>query len=380
MSLKKYFLLLLGLVIITCSDKEAVKENNKATEIINLQNLDRNHSANIEDFVTNTEYLILKTGDKFFGEITKLIFKNNKIYLLDGYRGKIIMVFDRQGNLLSSFTHQGDGPGEFRSPSDMWVNTNGNLELLDESLRKLIVYNEDGKFIEERRLPFAAEKFVKTDQNYTFFTNNIAFAFGEDSNETGLVISTDHNLQNPQIIIPADLDRKDFYYVTTQNFTQLNNQWFFFQPFSHELTGLSDDNNIILEFGDLNFPKDFFGINQKRGMDMMTDLYNLGKAWDNGAFYDLGDYIYFKFQINLTVYMSFYDKQTHEVTTAKRNNWEINSNCIVSRFDPITSTGNQLVFHLLPNHLKMLDELSCLSSQEKESIDENNVLMLWTVD
>ena len=53
-------------------------------------------------------------------------------------------------------------------------------------------------------------------------------------------------------------------------------------------------------------------------MDLLTDLYNLGKAWDNGAFYDLEDYIYFKFQINLTVYMTFYNKNDHQVITAKQ--------------------------------------------------------------
>ena len=290
------------------------------------------------------------------------------------------MVFDFEGNLLTSFSHQGEGPREFNVPTDMWINDNGHIELLDESLRKVITYDETGEFIKEKHLSFIAEKFIKTEKNYFFYTNNIAFAFDEDNNKTGLLISTDHNLNNPTVIVPADLDRKDFYYVNTQNFASLNNQWFFFQPFSNELKNLSNGNNIKLEFGDLNFPKDFFANNpKKKGMDLLTDLYNLGKAWDNGAFYDLEDYIYFKFQINLTVYMTFYNKNDHQVITAKQKNWSVNRNCMISRFDPIASTRNQLVFHLLPNEIKMLSELNCFSPDQLKNIDENNVLMLWTV-
>lgn len=336
--------------------------------------------VNFEDYVSNTEFILLKSGDYYFSEITKLLFKNNKIYLLDGQRGHKLMIFDQFGNLLHAIKGKGNGPGEYEAASDMWVNKDGTIEVLDEYQRKVILYNQEGAFMSEKRLPFAAEKFIKTDSHYIFYTNNIAFAFNADNNETGLVMQTDHDFKEAVSILPADLNRADFYYITTQNFTQLNNEWFFFQPFTHELMNMENGSDFTLDFGVLKFPKSHFKNSKEKGVDMMNKLYNLGKAWDNGCFYDLGQYIYFKFQVNLNIYMAFYNKASKQIKVANRNNWLVNTNCFVSRYDPIAKVGNKLVFHLLPNEIKMMKDLNCFDKDLLVHIDENNVLMLWTIN
>ncbi|KYG76961.1 6-bladed beta-propeller [Roseivirga echinicomitans] len=371
--------ILLGtsLLIFSCSKKEEASIN---VNTIEIGQIDKKATESIEKFISGAKYKILKTGDKFFAEITKLIIQNDRIYLLDGDRGQIILIYDLDGNLLNFISKTGSGPGEYRQPTDLWINLDGTIELLDEAQRKIITYSKNGDFINEMKLPFAAEKFIKTNSKYFFYTNNIAFSFKEDSNETGLVISTNLNLTNPEVIVPADMLRADFYYVTTQNFTQVNNSWYFFDAFSNRLINLSEGEDIILDFGELNFPTDFFTKEKKRGIDVMNDLYNLGKVWDIGAIYDTESYLYFKFQINLTVYMAFYDKEKGTTNVIPRDNWNVNMDCFVSRFDPLTAINNQLVFHLLPSQIKMLKELNCFPADKLKDIDENNVLMFWDIN
>jgi hypothetical protein len=56
-------------------------------------------------------------------------------------------------------------------------------------------------------LSISAEKLIKINKKYFFYTNTAGFAFKEDSNGTGLVISTKLDLTNPQVIVPVDLLR-----------------------------------------------------------------------------------------------------------------------------------------------------------------------------
>lgn len=375
--MKKLIVFCSFVLLVSCQGREKLESASTQT-LIDVSVLDKSFSTSINDFVTQTQLIVLKTEDKFFAEVTKLVIKNDKIYLLDGARGVILLVFDLQGNLLTSLAKQGEGPGEFKAASDLHVNEDGTMEVLDEALRKIITYNQDGSLKGEQRIPFAAEKFIKTKEHYFFYTNNIAFAFHEDSNETALVLRTSHELQDPKSIIPADMDRGDFYYITTQNFARLNGDWHFFQPFTNHLTNLNGGNDILIDFGENNFPADFFKNNRKKGVDLMNDLYNLGKSWDNGAFYDLGDYLYFKFQINLTVYMAFHKKSSRKTTVAQRDNWLINEHCMVSRFDPLAAIDNKLVFHLSPNNIKLMKDLSCFTV-DSDHVDDNNVLMFWSI-
>lgn len=374
---QKKIVILIFLGLLSCSSENSFEQNE--AQLIDMSQIDKNQRIDLNKFVKDVRFLTLETDKYFFAEITKLIIKNDRIYLLDGFRGKIILIFNLEGKFMLAITMQGDGPGEYRSPSDLWVNSDGSIEVLDEELRKIITYSDKGNFIKEIKLPFPSEKFVKTDENYLFFTNNISFSFNEDSNETALVALTNHSLNQITSMVPADLQRADFYYITKQNFTEINKEWYFVQPFSSKLINLSGGDDFIFDFGKENFPNDFFATTKKDPMGIMTDLYNLGRVWDFGLTYELDNYIYFKYQINLTIFMGFMNKENQVITLAKRDNWIINSNCIVSRFDPITSYDNQLVFHLLPNQIKMLKDLNCFDHDQIKDIDENNVLMLWNI-
>ena len=65
---------------------------------------------------------------------------NGNIYILDAGNCRI-QKFDPEGKFLASFGREGQGPGEFQSPSSLDFDAEGNLIVADRRSRKIqIVY------------------------------------------------------------------------------------------------------------------------------------------------------------------------------------------------------------------------------------------------
>lgn len=78
-----------------------------------------------------------------FGIINKvLIDDQNNIYLLDAQLSEI-SVFSPEGELLNTLGREGDGPGEFRGPTDMCFLSDGSIGVLQAFPGKVIKLNLD---------------------------------------------------------------------------------------------------------------------------------------------------------------------------------------------------------------------------------------------
>jgi hypothetical protein len=78
-----------------------------------------------------------------FGIINKvLIDDKNNIYLLDAQLSEI-SVFSPEGELINTLGREGDGPGEFRGPTDMCFLTDGTIGVLQAFPGKVIKLNLD---------------------------------------------------------------------------------------------------------------------------------------------------------------------------------------------------------------------------------------------
>jgi hypothetical protein len=72
-------------------------------------------------------------------------------YVLDGTDARIVR-YDREGNYLGAFGRAGDGPGEFRNPTDMTLLPDGRLLVCDYNQERLSWFSPDGRFIESAAL------------------------------------------------------------------------------------------------------------------------------------------------------------------------------------------------------------------------------------
>jgi sugar lactone lactonase YvrE len=74
------------------------------------------------------------------------------IYILDEGNCRI-QKFDPNGNFLDSFGREGQGPGEFNSPTSLDINAEGNLVIADSRGRKIQIFSTEGSFRKTITLP-----------------------------------------------------------------------------------------------------------------------------------------------------------------------------------------------------------------------------------
>lgn len=83
--------------------------------------------------IENVEYIPLETTDSsLLGSVSKVLFRNNRFYVLDKMSGGVY-VFDRMGNFLSSIVKPGEGPEEYIELMDMDVDKEGNVYIADNA-------------------------------------------------------------------------------------------------------------------------------------------------------------------------------------------------------------------------------------------------------
>jgi len=89
--------------------------------------------ASLFDYFKHIELIPLETNDDVvIGFLNKIIYHQNKYYILDRHRGNnVILVFCDTGKFQYNIGSQGSGPGEYILLYDMIINPfSGNIELL----------------------------------------------------------------------------------------------------------------------------------------------------------------------------------------------------------------------------------------------------------
>jgi len=96
----------------------------------------------------NIRFLPLETNrDCLIGEPSKILFRNDKIYVADFHKAEALFVFDASGKFLFKNAKKGKGPGEYLSFTDFDIHTNGDVYLYDNWGSKIEVYAPDGKYL-----------------------------------------------------------------------------------------------------------------------------------------------------------------------------------------------------------------------------------------
>ena len=83
--------------------------------------------------------------DEFFGVISRIITdEEGNVYLLDSQLSEI-KIFSPDGEFLNTIGREGEGPGEFRRPSDAFFVPDGNIGVLQPFPSKIVLLTRDGE-------------------------------------------------------------------------------------------------------------------------------------------------------------------------------------------------------------------------------------------
>ncbi len=83
-----------------------------------------------------------------------LVAPNGDIFVADGHGGKSnarIVKFSKDGKFIKTWGKQGSGPGEFDTPHNLAMDSNGRLFVADRGNSRIQIFDQDGMFLSEWR-------------------------------------------------------------------------------------------------------------------------------------------------------------------------------------------------------------------------------------
>lgn len=96
-----------------------------------------------------------------------------------------LKAFDRSGRWIWSFGALGDGPGEFRNPTDVDIDADGTIRILDQGAGRITVLRSDGMLLQVVNLSAAAWRFLLSGERMLLFRGGAGDVFFETLPLTG---------------------------------------------------------------------------------------------------------------------------------------------------------------------------------------------------
>jgi hypothetical protein len=108
--------------------------------------------------------------DNIIGCVQKIIYNDERLFILDRKKSKGIFVFSKDGQFLNKIGTLGQGPGEYAEPTDFDV-YDGKVYVLDQLQSRLNIYELDGEYVSSKRMPFIATALSIANDSTIYFNN-----------------------------------------------------------------------------------------------------------------------------------------------------------------------------------------------------------------
>lgn len=144
----RYAFLLLVVLLSGCANHPKQPDSD-----VKLLTIDWKHISDAMDYSFMVEDSVLMipletTDECLIGEVTKLIYQNDLIYIADN-TSQSVFVFDKFGKLKTKIHVVGNGPGEYTEINYFTVHGT-DMVVYDINIRKLLFYDASGKFIYDK--------------------------------------------------------------------------------------------------------------------------------------------------------------------------------------------------------------------------------------
>jgi hypothetical protein len=187
-----------------------------------------------------------------FSEINKLIIENDRIYILDMYGTKSLLVFDITGKFLHKIGGVGVGPGEYTHYINFDVHDN-IVYVNDISKNKILIFDESGKYIKSVNSSFSFSDFYILEQKKYLLS-----LYKEDNNNNDKIIVTNDFKKSETAYFSFSKDSKDNK-GNPRSFQPFQKKIAYMYPVSDTLYILNEQGNIekgyFFDFGDRKLPE-----------------------------------------------------------------------------------------------------------------------------
>jgi hypothetical protein len=230
------------LFLISCAGKVSKINAGEDLETIEVT-FDKEYKKGRKFPHTNSSMTVRKLEecpDLPIGHIDKVIVDNEKIYILDRSKSKALFIYGREKGFIDVINYVGRGPGEFIAPHCFDIDKkSGDIIIMDNHGRKIIVYSSTGKYLKEFKYEFIAVDFILDNENNLIFNTGY---FPSKEGENFLLVKMDLNGHILDRFFPSEGLSPSLAAFNSRNSLQrCGNEIFFLPTFSNYIYGVNND-------------------------------------------------------------------------------------------------------------------------------------------
>jgi hypothetical protein len=255
----------------------------KAVETIpvSIENLNKGYFSEIFDSV---KYIPLETTDDILiANITKIHYVDNRFFIYDK-QTMSVFAFDEQGHCVWKIQNKGNGPREYTQLLGFDVDKNSRKIYLYCRLDKILVYDWDGKFIEEYRIRLDGTSFGVMNDLMYLYTYHRPNQQDEKLFKNNLLIINKDKIQKAFLPYKKRLG-KAFLYESPNAFYKYDNELRLYMPFSTKIYSIKGEDLYVryfFDFGNNNIPDSHLeNSDNPKAIETTNSVYALNTYWEN---------------------------------------------------------------------------------------------------
>jgi hypothetical protein len=297
----------------TCSSNNENKKNIKDGEILTLKFDFDEDPVNVFDIglIYDVEILNLDCKEAIFSEISKIVKYKNRVYLLDEWQTHSVIIYDTLGNFVNLIESFGQGPNEYITLRDIFINhEDETLNLVSQMDSKILKYDLDGNIIKVEKMPQRFEQFSKTKKGYVGYMANL----GMDMDKPYNVWTLSNKLQLNKGFFEIDptWESKS---VSGTVFSNYEDKTYYITNMDFNVYCLENDEFSVaytFDFGKHTWPKTHREYNEYKAL--IESLVHPILRFDN--FQETQNHIIAEVVHHGQTYLCVYDKQTRKTYVA----------------------------------------------------------------
>jgi len=144
----KIILIVIVVLINACSGVNSDKNNidTSVPLMSNKSDVNFDEPTKVFDSIfTQTHKIKLKAQGNYLNSVNSVKISKQKIFIVDSYKAKKVLVYDFEGNLLAQIGGQGQAPGQYTQPTMLTILNNSQVAVFDNMTSYFSIY--DSKFV-----------------------------------------------------------------------------------------------------------------------------------------------------------------------------------------------------------------------------------------
>jgi hypothetical protein len=282
---------------------------------IDILDLENDKIFSMDDIADSILYVKLETTDaSLIGEITQIEYFDGKYFVLDESQTQSLFVFDSVGRYLWKISRIGGGPGEYISLDEFSIDyQNRRIHLLSLNPSKVMVFDFQNSFIEEKKMPFYTQSFVYLPNNGYLFYNSYSSNTQELKKEYNLIV-TDTSMNIIRGYLPySSAGMQNSVALTFSNYYKYNRKIHFVDNFNSRVYSIEGD-SLYARY-QFNFGSHAFDVNRLADSEIDYEAYLRNeKPYRLNSVCEIDDAIYLTIHTYGKVFFCCYSKESKKLT------------------------------------------------------------------